>query len=134
MKRRLGVALGASALSTLVALAGPAFAQAADAGRAEYEAHCLACHGPTGRGDGPESRDLKLPVPDLALLARRNGGEFPLERVRRSIDGRDAIKGHAGRAMPIWGLRFARGQGEPDAVVARRLDALAEYLRSLQVR
>lgn len=134
MKSRLVVALGAGALSTLAALAGDVHAQAAEAGRAEYEAHCLACHGPTGRGDGPESRNLKLPVPDLALVARRNGGEFPLERVRRSIDGRDAIKGHAGRTMPIWGLRFARGQGEPDAVVAQRLDALAEYLRGLQVR
>lgn len=134
MKRRLVVALGAGALSTLVGLADPAQAQAADLGRAEYEAHRLACHGPTGRGDGPESRNLKLPVPDLALLARRNGGAFPLERVRRSIDGRDAIKGHAGRTMPIWGLRFARGQGEPDAVVAQRLDALAEYLRGLQVQ
>jgi mono/diheme cytochrome c family protein len=134
MKSRLVVALGAGALSTLAALVGDVHAQAAEAGRAEYEAHCLACHGPTGRGDGPESRNLKLPVPDLALVARRNGGEFPLERVRRSIDGRDAIKGHAGRTMPIWGLRFARGQGEPDAVVAQRLDALAEYLRGLQVR
>jgi hypothetical protein len=73
-------------------------------------------------------------VPDLALLARRNGGAFPLERVLRSIDGRDAIKGHAGRTMPIWGLRFARGQGERDDVVQQRLDALAEFLRGLQVR
>lgn len=131
MKRTLVVALGSVAMATLSAAV---HAQATDPGRAEYETHCLACHGPTGRGDGPESRDLKLPVPDLALLARRNGGEFPLERVRRSIDGRDAIKGHAGRTMPIWGLRFARGQGEPDAVVKQRLDALAEYLRGLQLR
>lgn len=134
MKSTLVVTLGAGALSVLAAMVGDAAAQSADPGRAEYETHCLACHGPTGRGDGPESRTLKLPVPDLALLTRRNGGEFPLERVRRSIDGRDAIKGHAGRTMPIWGLRFARGQGEADAVVAQRLDALAEYLRGLQVR
>jgi mono/diheme cytochrome c family protein len=131
MNRTLVIALGALGLA---ALSAAVHAQATDPGRTEYEAHCLACHGPTGRGDGPESRNLKLPVPDLALLARRNGGEFPLERVRRSIDGREAIKGHAGRTMPIWGLRFARGQGEPDAVVTQRLDALAEYLRSLQVR
>jgi putative copper export protein/mono/diheme cytochrome c family protein len=34
-------------------------------GRALFEAHCAGCHGPTGRGDGPNALALDMPTSDL---------------------------------------------------------------------
>lgn len=110
-------------------------APGADLGRAEYAAQCAQCHGPQGRGDGPQAREMKLPVPDLGTLAQRAGDRFPAERVRRVIDGRDDIKGHAGRQMPLWGQRYRRhagGSAAGEAEVQRRIEALVEHLRTLQ--
>ncbi len=36
-----------------------------EAGKAIYEAKCLACHGPTGMGDGPQAEALGVPVAAL---------------------------------------------------------------------
>ncbi len=36
-----------------------------DAGKAIYETKCLACHGPTGMGDGPQAEALGVPVAAL---------------------------------------------------------------------
>ena len=121
--------------ATLAALiVSGAWAQASGSlGRAEYETQCAACHGTGGRGDGPQSRELKLPIPDLGTLAQRHGGSFPADQVRRVIDGRQDIKGHAGRQMPLWGQRYARAEGAAsEAAVQQRVDALTEYLRTLQ--
>ncbi|MCU0952793.1 MAG: cytochrome c [Burkholderiaceae bacterium] len=126
-------ALAACVLLLLVPVPSAQAQPQADPGSREYAAHCAECHGPTGVGDGPRARDSKLPVPDLTRLAQRAGGSFPTERVRRVIDGRDDIKGHAGRSMPAWGLRYARAQpGEGEAAVTQRLDALLGHLRGLQ--
>jgi len=35
-----------------------------------YEAHCVSCHGPTGKGDGEAARGLKPPPGNLARLAQ----------------------------------------------------------------
>jgi mono/diheme cytochrome c family protein len=60
--------------------ANPVAADAASikAGKALYAAECLDCHGGRGAGDGPGSRDLKSPVPDLskADLWRQTDGEL----------------------------------------------------------
>lgn len=132
----------AATLATILACQAPVLrAQPqSDLGRLEYEGHCAACHGLDGRGAGPYSVNLKLPVPDLTLLAARSSGIFPVERVRRVIDGREDIKGHGGRQMPIWGVRYGqqareyfRGEvADPEAFAEQRVRALAEYLRSLQ--
>jgi mono/diheme cytochrome c family protein len=39
-------------------------------GAAVYAENCVACHGPTGRGDGEAGRDLVPPPGNLAWLAR----------------------------------------------------------------
>lgn len=123
-----------------VAAAAAGAQQRSDLGKLEYEGNCMSCHGAGARGDGPYSVNLKLPVPDLTLLAQRNAGVYPAERVRRVIDGRDDIKGHGGRQMPIWGVRYGqraaeyfRGEvSDPETFTAQRVQALAEYLRTLQ--
>jgi mono/diheme cytochrome c family protein len=36
------------------------------AGKALWAKHCKSCHGTTGKGDGPKSRELDTPVGDLS--------------------------------------------------------------------
>jgi mono/diheme cytochrome c family protein len=48
----------------------PPTPQNAQSGAAVYEAHCSACHGATGLGDGPASRGLAPPPAELAWLAK----------------------------------------------------------------
>lgn len=99
-----------------------------------YEAHCMSCHGPNARGDGELADELEVSVPDLTTLTARNGGTYPLERVIRVIDGRTAVQAHGSRAMPVWWNVFAEEDGQPipQEEVTRKINELAEYLRSIQ--
>jgi mono/diheme cytochrome c family protein len=116
-----------------------AFPQDASAGQAEYMVSCAACHGETGKGDGPISGLLNIETPDLTMLASANGGAFPYDLTLQTIDGRNALRAH-GSAMPVWGARYfitvAKSEGYDPAqaeLLARgRMLALVEYLRSIQ--
>jgi mono/diheme cytochrome c family protein len=120
-----------------VLIAGAAFAQDQPLpvlfGRATYRSHCATCHGTDARGEGPMADRLRVRPPDLTLLARRNGGPYPADKVHRIIDGRDPVKGHGGPDMPIWGDAFKNtSEGYSEDKVKERIDGLVEYLRSLQ--
>jgi mono/diheme cytochrome c family protein len=134
-RRGLGVALAAWVGAYSVA----ARAADIDVGRQEYEVNCIACHGEDGKG-GTYAAMLTVPVPDLTTLTRRNGGVFPYHRVHRAIDGREALKGHGPRDMPIWGRDYL---DEAEAVffgyslsaegfVRSRILALVDYVHRLQ--
>jgi mono/diheme cytochrome c family protein len=102
-----------------------------------YERLCSSCHGPGGHGDGPVSSLIKVNVPDLTRVALRDGGEFPTEDVRRTIDGRWDRRAHGARDMPVWGWQFYDSANTNDAqeraVVDSMIDRLVVYLRSIQV-
>jgi hypothetical protein len=102
-----------------------------------YERLCASCHGASGKGDGPVSSLIKIGVPDLTRLAQRDGGEFPTEDVRRTIDGRFDRPAHGARDMPVWGWQFYDSDKPNDAqeraVVDSMIDRLVQYLRSIQV-
>ena len=118
-------------LASGAANAGP-FSDAT--GRQLYERFCASCHGEAGFGDGPVASSLKVLVPDLTRLYRRDGS-FPDERVRRIIDGREVYPVHGSRYMPVWGQEFraAEGADAPAGEDSRRMvDKLVEYLRSIQ--
>lgn len=136
------------ALATIFfAAAVPAQTQAKgrfDRGKLEYEAKCMVCHGPLGKGDGSYSQLLKKAATDLTSLKKNNGGVFPVQRVMASIDGGD-IKAHGERDMPIWGSVYGRETMEAaeyygdvpytqQAYVRSRLLALVDYLDRLQVK
>ncbi len=135
MRARVLLVLAAAVVPTVL-LGQPR----SDLGRFEYDNNCASCHGPAGKGDGAVGRTLKQPVPDLSTLASRNGGVYPADRVRRVIDGREELKGHWGRAMPLWGLQYSSKAAEfykglaidPEAFVRQRVHALVEHVRSLQ--
>ena len=111
-----------------------------DMGRHEYEANCVACHGKDGRGGGAFADQLNTRVPDLTLLSQSNGGVFPHQRVYRVIDGRDDVRAHGARDMPIWGQDYLEkaesaffGYGlSREGFVRSRILALIDYLHRLQ--
>ena len=53
----------------LVALLFADVALAQDAGKAVYDAKCSACHGTTGKGDGPAAIALPKPPADMTTAA-----------------------------------------------------------------
>jgi mono/diheme cytochrome c family protein len=107
--------------------------QSQPSGRDLFKTYCASCHGTSARGDGPLAEHLKKRPPDLTLFAKRNGDAFPSALVYRIIDGRQPMPGHGGPDMPVWGDAFARSRlGSSEESVKRRIDAIVEYLESLQ--
>jgi mono/diheme cytochrome c family protein len=110
-------------------------ATAAVSGAYAYRIHCASCHGAEGRGDGPMAERLRFQPPDLRLVARRNHGEFPAEKVHRIVDGRDPVKGHGGPDMPIWGDAFKEAEtGYDNGQVKEKIRSIVEFVRTLQAR
>jgi len=119
----------------LLALAGTTAALSADLSKSTgaqlVRQYCASCHGRGGEGDGPVAGFFKLSPPDLTLIARRAGGTFPAERVRRIVDGREVVAPHGLRDMPVWGMQFSMMTDDAamsDAAIGR----VVEYLQSIQ--
>jgi mono/diheme cytochrome c family protein len=114
-----------------------AVAEEADIGAGLYASYCAACHGATGMGDGDMANVVSIPSPNLTLLAKNNGGVFPMLEVLQVIDGRSGVRAHGG-AMPLWGQVFSDDIGDADGPygsvleVRGRLLSLATYLQSMQ--
>lgn len=135
---------------TTLALGAGNFANAAgkdkpDAGKSEFQNRCAVCHGPGGKGDGGAIDILKAAPADLTVLSKKNGGVFPFDRVYSVIDGRQIVKGHGTRDMPIWGKVYSTETVKADEYYAgmpydmemyvhSRILALIDYLNRLQVK
>ena len=105
----------------------------AAAGRRTYRVYCAVCHGQGGKGDGPLAESLRSTPPDLTLIARDNGGEYPTEQVARIIDGREPILGHGGPDMPVWGDAFKNAEtGFDDDKVRLKIRSVVDYVAKLQ--
>src|SRR5262245_1213196 len=63
-------------------------------GKAVYEKHCLVCHGPQGKGDGPAGKMLKPPPADFTSAASQKKSETELMLVVED--------GKPGTAMGPW--------------------------------
>ncbi|MGR8930286.1 MAG: c-type cytochrome [Gammaproteobacteria bacterium] len=113
-----------------------------DVGKREYELVCAVCHGISGKGDdGPLKSLLTVPVPNLTVLAKNNRGVFPFDRVYQVIDGRQEVKAHGPRHMPIWGSAFNNQTSlyfenyppqDNESATRSRILALVEYVYRLQ--
>jgi mono/diheme cytochrome c family protein len=103
-----------------------------DADRALFIKYCAACHGEDGKGGGVVGPALANRPPDLTRLARDAGGEFPLGRVIRAIDGRDHIRAHGSGDMPVWGEVFAADPFNDRLDVRIKVRRLAEHVRRIQ--
>jgi mono/diheme cytochrome c family protein len=100
-------------------------------GKAMFDTYCTSCHGREAKGDGPAAAALKKPPADLTHISARNNGTFPVEKIRRFIDGRENVAGHGSREMPVWGGLFIGVDRDSD-MGKIRIANLTEYLRSIQ--
>lgn len=127
-----------------VASGNAVHAQEMTLGEFEYRNSCVACHGISGKGDGPVTDFLSgATVPDLTVLQSNNGGVFPVTAVYDTINGVEVASAHGTRDMPIWGNRFSErvaDAGDPhlsgsdaQGYATTRILALIEYLASIQV-
>ena len=102
------------------------------AGVDSFGLYCAPCHGAKGVGDGPVATALTTRPADLTLLARRNDGVYPGERVFNFITGTGrTLAAHGTTEMPIWGGLFRAF--EADAAARQRIQNLVTYIESLQV-
>jgi mono/diheme cytochrome c family protein len=111
--------------------------EVAKAGRPAYEQYCAVCHGREGKGDGGAASVLTVKPADLTQLSKKNNGTFPFWRVYGVIDGREEVKGHGTREMPIWGQEFRMQAGSSamaQSQVRGRILELVYYLESIQVK
>ena len=126
-------AQAAAAPNPPAAVAPPGAAVAAVSGAYAYRTYCASCHGVDGKGEGPLAENLRFHPPDLSLIAKRHGGEFPTEKVIRIVDGRNPLKGHGGPDMPIWGDAFRNAEtGYDDAAARAKIRGVVDYLKTLQ--
>ncbi len=98
-----------------------------------YRMYCATCHGRDGKGGGPAAAALKVPPPDLTVLARRQNGVFPAFEVETIIRGGTAVAAHGSDEMPVWGPIF-RALDPSDARVKVRIASLVSHLESIQRR
>ncbi|MFP5354534.1 MAG: cytochrome c [Gemmatimonadota bacterium] len=73
------------------------------AGRAIYEEHCAACHGVTGRGDGPNAAGMNPPPPAL-------GDAATMADVSPALMFRITSVGIAGTPMVAWSEKLTPDQ------------------------
>lgn len=116
-----------------------------DLGKREFMNRCAVCHGQSGKGDGGAMDILKTAPADLTTLSRKNGGVFPFERVYSVIDGRQLVKSHGTRDMPIWGKDYSTETAKAgehyvdvpydmEMYVRSRILSLIDYLNRIQVK
>ena len=93
---------------------------------------CAACHGDDGKGNGPAVGALKVAPADLTLLAKRNGGTFPAEQVKKIVGDWVDISAHGSREMPIWGDLFHAKNAADQQIANDRFKSLVAYMESIQ--
>jgi mono/diheme cytochrome c family protein len=140
--RRAMIAVVLSGIAAVLSSGAVEAQPKSDLGKSEYYAKCAVCHGLSGKGEGSFGEVLKVNMPDLTLLAKRNGGVFPVDRVKMAIDGRATPRAHGTSEMPIWGTRYSVEAApryddfrwDAEAFVQARVLALVDYLYRLQAR
>ena len=101
-------------------------------GKEMFEEYCAVCHGKGAKGDGPAAEALKKKPADLTQLARKNNGNFPELHVMNFITGDEVTAAHGSRDMPVWGPLFRSLNPNDQGVAKLRVNALMEYLKTLQ--
>ena len=101
---------------------------------------CSACHGTSGKGDGPAVSALEKGVPDLTVLAANNGGVYSHRKVEDVISGKHRVVAHGTIDMPMWGEQFMYLRPGPGInnfprryYAKERVHTLSTYIESLQV-
>jgi len=97
-------------------------------GQTMFKDYCAACHGPTGKGNGPAAELLKTAPPDLTMLAKNNGGKFPSDHFVAILHFGAGGHAHGTSDMPVWGPLFRAEK----SVAELRISNLEAYVESIQ--
>ncbi|MDO5704811.1 MAG: c-type cytochrome [Paracoccus sp. (in: a-proteobacteria)] len=102
----------------------------------DYADYCAACHGATGKGDGPAAAGRVPGRADLTRIAARHGGQFPELQVMGRING--YTMGRSDTTMPSFAdlldgpsVMYGADGGTPEPT-SQRLVALMQYLKAMQ--
>ena len=98
-------------------------------GQRMYRDYCAACHGATGKGDGPAVEILKAAPQDLTMMAKRNNGKFPADHFVTVLHFGTEGHPHGTSDMPIWGPLF---HAQNKDVAELRISNLTSYVESIQ--
>ncbi len=144
LPRGTTLAAALAALLTAATVASPGHAQDAAYKGAErdFQSFCASCHGWGGAGGGPVADVLSVEPPNLTLIAHRNGGTFPEDKVYKTIDGLGMPRAHGTKQMPVWGVWFAYeaiahslhtgDKTPPPEKIDKRIRGLVAFLKSIQ--
>ena len=133
MKTKLTLVLSVLlAIGSLAAIGGQAQERQLDRGALLFRLHCASCHGEDGKGDGPMVEHLRLTPADLTALSNRIGG-YSEAWLTEVIDGREEVRAHGQREMPVWGMTFYWRSGEQrEQDTEAMIDDLVRYVIELQ--
>jgi mono/diheme cytochrome c family protein len=98
-------------------------------GKQMFKDYCAACHGATGKGDGPAAELLKTAPPDLTALAKSNNGKFPADHFVAVLHFGTEGHAHGTVDMPVWGPLFSK---ENKDLTQLRISNLESYVESMQ--
>ncbi|MFQ5348820.1 MAG: c-type cytochrome [Thermoanaerobaculia bacterium] len=147
MRAKISLVLIAALLAAVAAPIAVATAQESETasqtvkvfkGKVTYRIYCSNCHGETGHGDGNLAELLSVKPADLTAIARNNGGTFPTEQITKLVDGREAVKGHGRKEMPVWGDAFQKSlqpswtEESDDDRARRKIDEVVAFVKSIQ--
>jgi len=111
----------------------PVAPTSAASGKEMFTSYCASCHGLGAKGDGPAAPAMNRKPADLTILAKNNGGKYPATKVIATLMESNTY-GHGSRDMPVWGpLLFSVSQDDR-AVVELRVENIANYIETLQVK
>jgi mono/diheme cytochrome c family protein len=114
MKKGAVVVAASMALASLATSA----ARAQDA-KAAYEKNCVACHGASGKGEGPAGKMLKPPPADFATALK---GKADADIIKVIKEGGKAVGKSA--AMPAFGAKLKDDQ----------IQGIVEYVKGLSAK
>jgi mono/diheme cytochrome c family protein len=99
-------------------------------GKVIFAEQCISCHG--SDMVPPTNTSLEKKAPDLSLIMeRRRAKDFPIIQIAQIIDGRQWVKSHGSREMPVWGEVYdSLGMTSND--IRGRKGELVAYLMSIQ--
>jgi mono/diheme cytochrome c family protein len=127
-------AASASAAGSTQVSITPKLVEPSLAGRDTFAFYCASCHGRDGTGNGPVGSALKAKPANLTKLAARNGGTYPVERVRAFVaKGQPGIPAHGSPDMPVWGPVF-QVLDPSDKLAEARIENVVAYIKSIQTK
>lgn len=105
------------------------------AGYLSYRQYCASCHGLEADGNGPVAPTLKFPPADLTKLGKKYGMPLPRKKLIEFIDGRQMVRTHGTREMPVWGnklFEIAPSREFRNAAILEDVESIVIYLETVQ--